>query len=478
MANNIGGGNYRFQFEWYTDAAGSSSNVYADSFGNLSTSTWYFVVAYHDASKAAIGIRTCNGSAIDTTAASGGNDGSGAFAVGGVSGNYFNGAVDEARIYNRALSPAEIQSLYTSAPAPVAYYKMEESSGARYDSSGNENNLTDNATVTQAIGKFGSAGQFTSANSEYLSSSSTQLDNTHSGGSFTYTAWVYMDAKASDAQAFMSQMGDTGNWSANLSYTGTSTDRFRFLVSSDGGAGGLTTLDADTLGSPSANNWYFVAAWYDEDNTDIGISINGGSADTTNHSGGVYDSSADFEVGRRGSTGALEYTNGRIDEARIYNYARTQEQIISDMNAGHPAPGSPVGSPILNLKFDEGYGDAANDSSPQGNNGNLGGATSCPQSGDSACPTWTNSGKFGKALDFETSGTTDDYVRVADDPSLNFSNNFSVSYWINIEDTTTYSESLTKMRPDSGAADRRNYIFFHNDVNPGEIGISLYDGTS
>ena len=79
---------------------------------------------------------------------------------------------------------------------------------------------------------------------------------------------------------------------------------------------------------------------------------------------------------------------GIFDDVKVYNYERTPAQIIEDMNAGHPAPGSPVGSAVAHWKFDEGYGNTANDSGTGGNNGTVTNAT------------WTNNGKYGKALNF------------------------------------------------------------------------------
>jgi hypothetical protein len=42
----------------------------------------------------------------------------------------------------------------------------------------------------------------------------------------------------------------------------------------------------------------------------------------------------------------------------MYNYARTPTQVIEDMNGGHPAGGSPIGSQVIYWKLDEGYGSA------------------------------------------------------------------------------------------------------------------------
>jgi len=76
-----------------------------------------------------------------------------------------------------------------------------------------------------------------------------------------------------------------------------------------------------------------------------------------------------------------------VDDVKIYNYTRTPKQIVEDMNAGHPAGGSPVGSQVGYWKFDEGYGATTYDSI-----GNIDGSITGAS--------WTNDGKFSRALAF------------------------------------------------------------------------------
>jgi len=148
-----------------------------------------------------------------------------------------------------------------------------------------------------------------------------------------------------------------------------------------------------------------------------------------------------YGIGRREN--GSQYTDGAIDEVKIYNYVRTQKQIIEDMNASHPTVGSPVGSTIGWWKFDEGYGTTANDSSPQDNDGTITGAD------------WTNSGKLSKALNFNGSS---DYVDLGTDSSLNFtSSNFSIGAWIKINDTI--SGSANYMIVNKGAISTDGYTF-------------------
>jgi len=72
---------------------------------------------------------------------------------------------------------------------------------------------------------------------------------------------------------------------------------------------------------------------------------------------------------------------------------------------------------VLHLKMDEGTGTTAKDSSPEGNDGTISGAT------------WTYDSEKFMALKFDGS---DDYVRVLNDTSINFgsSTDFTIEVWI------------------------------------------------
>ncbi len=69
--------------------------------------------------------------------------------------NFFDGKLDEVRIYNRALSPAEVAALYNWAPGPENYLNMDEGAGTTLnDSSGNSRNGALN-NGTWNTGKYG-----------------------------------------------------------------------------------------------------------------------------------------------------------------------------------------------------------------------------------------------------------------------------------------------------------------------------------
>jgi len=71
-------------------------------------------------------------------------------------GRYFDGKIDEVRIYNRALSPAEVRALYEWAPGPKVYLKADEGQGTTaFDFSGNSNN----GSITGGLWKIGKFGK-------------------------------------------------------------------------------------------------------------------------------------------------------------------------------------------------------------------------------------------------------------------------------------------------------------------------------
>ena len=186
---------------------------------------------------------------------------------------------------------------------------------------------------------------------------------------------------------------------------------------------------AATKSSPlPLNSWSHIACTYNK--SQLIVYVNGVADTAVSLSSQLNDAATNFRVGSD-EGGTYGDFNGWVDDIRIYNYARTQKQIIEDMNAGHPAVGSPVGSPIAYYKFDEGYGTTVNNSGNGGMslNGTLG-------TGSSA-PSWTNDGKFGKALSFDG---VNDYVTTGTG-FANFQDNtpFSVSVWIRTKSSSSQS---------------------------------------
>jgi hypothetical protein len=339
--------------------------------------------------------------------------------MGGFSdGGQFTGNLDEFRIYNRALDPSEVKDLYQWAAGPVGWWKFDENTGtATNDSSGNNNNCTFSSmpTAPWVQGKFGTGLDFQKTNDYVSCGSASSVDNLRT---LTISAWINPRVSSTYEQ-IVTKSSDGAPNTGYLFESNMSTNTLEFWA----GTSATTVSRISASNVLIDNQWQYVTVTWDGSLTgaNIHLYVNGVEVtygSTTNGSGTRDDDSAqNFLIGNEPSTG--DDYDGWIDDVKVYNYIRTSSQIIDDMNAGHPAPGSPVGHAVLDLPFDEGYGSTVHDASPQGNDGTLGAGSSAPA--------WTNDGKFGKALSFDG---TSDYVRVADDASIEGLSAVSISVWV------------------------------------------------
>ncbi len=128
---------------------------------------------------------------------------------------FYKGAIDEVRLYNRALSPDEIRSdmgrptTDTLSPSAVsgliAAYGFDEKGGARVqDASGLNNNGLVKGAV-RAAGKFGNAMIFDGRHDQVIIPYSPVLDLKRS---FTLSAWVRPEKSHSPWPAVVQKQGD------------------------------------------------------------------------------------------------------------------------------------------------------------------------------------------------------------------------------------------------------------------------------
>jgi hypothetical protein len=345
-----------------------------------------------------------NGVTTAQTAASGalGTDSNNVI-FGFASGGAFNGTIDEARVYNRALSPADVATLYNFAPGPVGYWKLDEKSGtSASDTSGNGNTGTLTNGPMWVRGKVGGAVQFDGSN-DYIGVSNLLVSTNQD---FTYEAWV----KTLD--------GNKEQTLINHSVSGGRSFQFRYQSNY-----GRFMLEID--GGTAAYIYKTIPV---NEFTHVGLTVNGstilfyinGVAYTTT-SGSINLSTLTGIAlgGRPGGLSADAFT-GLLDDIKVYNYARTGKQIMQDMQGAHTAvAGARAGSMVGYWKMDEGYGTTARDYSGSGNSGTL---TNMASPGTSTSG-WSNNGKFNKALNFDGS---DDYVTY---PTTLPTTNFSISVW-------------------------------------------------
>ncbi|MGA2623169.1 MAG: LamG-like jellyroll fold domain-containing protein [Bacteroidota bacterium] len=226
-------------------------------------------------------------------------------------GSYYSGALDDIRIYKRALSESEIQALYHEDgydPSLVAYYPFN---GNANDESGKGNDGTPSGNVIWVTNRFGqasSAANFDGDVSTFISAPTTMFPTGNAARSISL--WV----KAVDFSQAANIAGWGQNSSNNLCFISCSNvppeafSRKIFLWGYDD--------DLHTKSSFGDNQWYHIV--YTHDGFTSSFFING-SLDTSLAMNFSTSTGSTFYVGYRPSTTEHGPFNGVVDDIRIYS---------------------------------------------------------------------------------------------------------------------------------------------------------------
>jgi hypothetical protein len=370
------------------------------------------------------------------------------FYIGRQSGNYFDGTMDEVRLYNRTLPPSEVANLYSWAPGPVGYWKLDEGTGIyAYDSSGN--NLTGTLTSgpVWTTGKYSSGVTFSGTN-DYI----TVADNTTlqpSNGSWSVSFWAN-PANSSQTSPLITKRTNSGfyeQWSVWICGDNTCMTNGQYLtvdfIETNTGNYREYSTSIDVVDG----NWHHYAVVADSLANTISIYIDGAKAPTTSSVNGSWPTINNADPLRFGNSNGTAYYNNSIDDIRIYNYARTETQILSDMNASHPTPGSPIGSATGLWHLDEGSGTTAYDSSVNKYNLTLSSAS------------WTTAGKF----DHGFKGASNTRLSITDKDLLDFAatDGMTLSVWFKRDTISAYEYLIYKQ---NGAEGYEIYMDADGDI--------------
>ena len=240
---------------------------------------------------------------------------------------YFNGDIDELRVYNRALLAGDVLNLYNATKnkfvkvAPknglVGYWNMDANdiSGATiYDKSGNGNNGTISGAVIGS-GKVKEALDFDGSNDSIVVTQSSAINLT---ANMTLSAWVYINGYGAgctgDQEIIFKR--DSGGTNYQFYYGGDTPGRTNKISYYDGTN---TLISNDTV---NQGVWNHVALTVDDAGNSGTIYINGVSSGSgTANIGG--DSTPDLYIGLSYDVGQCSGQDypffGMIDEVRIYN---------------------------------------------------------------------------------------------------------------------------------------------------------------
>jgi hypothetical protein len=230
-------------------------------------------------------------------------------------------------------------ALADAAPYAVAHWALDETSGTRVDSVG-ANDLTDHNTVSYATGKFSNAADFEVNNGEYLSIADNTDLSFGSGVLFCLRFWVNFESfNSAEPRNVISKWDSAGHFDHRefslVAYRGSSNSlgNLSFSVSSAGTAASVTTVST-TANGISTGTWYLIHLWVSS--TEIGISVNAGTAVTASHTGGVFNGPARFAIGTAyGNNNPFWYMDGLIDDVVLLkDYILDSTERSSDYNSG------------------------------------------------------------------------------------------------------------------------------------------------
>ncbi len=185
-------------------------------------------------------------------------------------------------------------------------------------------------------------------------------------GSYTMSCWVKYDATGPALQRPISKPSASDGTGTCIAMSNTGAVGLTFIDGSSGAPNGLGSAPNTIL----PDTWTHVAITYDETTNIATVYANGTSVASGTVNPIFPNSSQPLFIGTEGiGSNFLTFRRfkGEIDEVRIWNIARTQSEIMADMNQRiEPQPG------LVGLyRFNEGTGTVVNDASGFAPNGNF-----------------------------------------------------------------------------------------------------------
>lgn len=411
-------------FRGYISSSGTSYDLTHTATYTLTTNTWYYLTWTYDGTTSRIYV---NGVEVSNSAYSGTpfNDAQN-FYLGHTKDQYLDADLDETRIYSKALNAVEVTDLYNWNPSILAYWNFDDGTGLTlYDQSGNGYNGTlanDSTAPAWSTGQYGGSLDFDGTDDVVTVADTAALQIS---GAMTVTAWVYQDT--ANNGRIIAKQGGTGSRAFTLNTESTTTN-YAFSIASNNS----TMFDVTSNTNIITGRWVHVAGVYIPGQA-LRIYINGvlDNENTTSVPSSQYNTnSLPVLFGQRGGCSNCDW-DGKIDEVRLYAYARSSDQIQEDYLATLPSvngsytAGFPKEALVGHWKFDEGNGTTANNSSKTGSL--LNGTMSNFSSPFTSTSGWSSNGKIGKALNFDGS---DDSINAGSDLSIDNLNTISVCSWI------------------------------------------------
>jgi hypothetical protein len=406
----------------------------------LPIEAWSHIALASDGSKArlyvdGVLVKTSESFALPAT------DGDLSIGGNGIWGEYFDGRIDEVRIYERTLSPAEIEAdkispLQTPQKTPIVAYSFDEnqSEGEEGEGEGEEEEeeiWSEDVTVADlsggghtgtiegaewARGRFGGSLEFDGEDVLTIPASE-DLNLTEE---FTLEAWIKPETEGEYGHLFAKE--DAAE--EQTAYVITKHDSR--LEARLGIPGVKAKTPAETL---DIGPWQHVAVTYN--GAQVRLYVNGQLAESDSAIDVVSTDGA-LRIGGADLWWSDEGFKGRIDEVRIYNRTLGAGEIAADRTTPLQTPPD---RPVAAWGFDEGEGTVAFDSVGE-HDATIHGAK------------WTTKGRYGGALEY--TATEESYVSIPASNEFDGNEELTVEAWVRPTVTSPYyGEIVMKEREGS-----------------------------
>jgi hypothetical protein len=228
------------------------------------------------------------------------------------------------------LATAAVTSTSTAAgsfPSPLAYWKLDESSGNAADATDNGYTLTNNNAATYSSAVLNNGLVTSAGSSQYVVNSN--FSNVVKSSPITISAWIKI---ASGGQQLVGIRSTDPGATQTYIYAGLGDNgdlvEFRYQA---GGAGTADTIDYVVPSNPF-NTWHLYTLTYD--GSTLKAYLDGSLVGTDSaHSGYFSGSTYGFYIGKNGDYNSTYFT-GSADEVGVWTQALSALQIASLYNSG------------------------------------------------------------------------------------------------------------------------------------------------
>ncbi|MFK7794527.1 MAG: LamG-like jellyroll fold domain-containing protein [Gammaproteobacteria bacterium] len=237
-----------------------------------------------------------------------------------IDGEYWEGELDDVRIYNRALSNDEITELsILPASLPIAHWMLDDANGLMaIDSIGGHNGTLENGPVWITNGKIDGALDFDGKDDRIVIPHTDALSITEG---LTISAWINNESESIvNAYRILSKEKQG------------SSDNFWLAMQSGWlwmGVGGQFFSPSVMLNS---NQWYHVAGTFDKETGVVNLYIDGVAVLNQSTSASLEPNNDELYIGSNWENS--KWWDGLLDDVRLYNYALSTEEIAKLASVG------------------------------------------------------------------------------------------------------------------------------------------------